>query len=87
MNNPQQTTYVASTRPVGQLKTDRGLLKFLLLSLITCGIYSIVFFSSLSNDINVIVSRYDGRKTMYFALLLFSDRSADTRHRLFSMVS
>ena len=40
-------------------------------SLITCGIFSIVFFSSLSNDINVIASRYDGKKTMHFALLFF----------------
>lgn len=58
-------------RPVGQLKTDRGLLKFILLSLITFGIYAIVAYSSISNDINVIASRYDGKKTMHYCLLCF----------------
>ena len=50
-----QSYYVPSTAPVGQLKTNRGLLKYLLLSLVTLGIYSIVFYSSISGDINVIV--------------------------------
>ena len=58
-------------RPVGQLKTNRGLLKFILLSLITLGIYGIVAMSSISNDINVIASRYDGKKTMHYCLLSF----------------
>lgn len=58
-----------SAAPVGKLKTNRGLLKFLLLSLITFGIYPLVFFSSISSDINVIASRYDGKKTMHFLLM------------------
>lgn len=66
-----QSYYVPSTAPVGQLKTNRGLLKYLLLSLVTLGIYSIVFYSSISGDINVIASRYDGKKTMHYALLFF----------------
>jgi len=57
--------------PVAQLKTNRGLLKFLLLDLITLGIYPIVFFSGISSDINQIASRYDGKKTMHFCLLFF----------------
>lgn len=57
--------------PVAQLKTNRGLLKFILLSLITFGIYPLVFFSSISSDINIIASRYDGKKTMHFCLLVF----------------
>jgi len=64
-------TYAQPPRPVGQLKANRGLLKFILLSIVTLGIYSIVFYSGISNDINVIASRYDGKKTMHFALLLF----------------
>ena len=63
--------YTASTAPVSQLKTNRGLLKLILLSLITFGIYAIVFYSSISNDINVMASRYDGKKTMHYALLMF----------------
>ncbi len=57
--------------PVAQLKTTRGLLKFILLSIVTLGIYSLVFFSSISTDINIIASRYDGKKTMHFCLLAF----------------
>ena len=60
-----------SNAPVGQLKTNRGLIKLILLSLITLGIYGIVAYSSISNDINVIASRYDGKKTMHYCLLVF----------------
>jgi len=57
--------------PVGKLKTNRGLLKFILLSLITFGIYGIVVMSSVSSDINTIASRYDGKKTMHYCLVFF----------------
>ena len=57
--------------PARQLKTNRGLLKFILLSLITLGIYPLVVMSVISTDINVIASRYDGKKTMHFCLLAF----------------
>lgn len=60
-----------NTAPVGQLKTSRGLVKYILLSLITLGIYSLVYYSSISTDINVIASRYDGKKTMHYCLLFF----------------
>ena len=63
--------YHPSQAPVGQLKTNRGLLKFILLSLITFGIYGIVLFSSISTDINIIAGRYDGKKTMHYCLLVF----------------
>ena len=49
----------------------RSLLKFILLSLVTFGIYSIVVMSSISTDINTIASRYDGKKTMHYCLVLF----------------
>lgn len=57
--------------PAARLRTSRGLLKFILLNLITFGIYTLVFFSSISNDINAIASRYDGKKTMHYCLLFF----------------
>ncbi len=41
------------------------------MSIIPFGIYSLIFFSSISSDINVIASRYDGKKTMHFCLLFF----------------
>lgn len=68
---PENTAYQPSTAPVGQLKTSRGLAKFILLSIVTLGIYSIVFYSGISNDINVMASRYDGKKTMHYCLLFF----------------
>lgn len=62
---------IYTTPPAGHLKTNRGWLKTLLLSLITFGIYEIVFFSGVSTDINIIANRYDGKKTMHFCLLFF----------------
>lgn len=57
--------------PVGQLKTNRSLLKFVLLSIITFGIYAIVVWSNVSADINMIAGRYDGKKTMHYCLVVF----------------
>ena len=54
-----------------QLKTNRGLLKLILLSILTFGIYPIIFYSSISTDINLIAFRYDGKKTMHYCLLFF----------------
>lgn len=62
---------MASNMPVGQLKTNKSLLKFVLLSLITFGIYGLVVLTSVSEDINVIAGRYDGKKTMHYCLLFF----------------
>ena len=63
--------YVASSAPVCQLKTNRGLIKFILLSMITFGIYGLVVMSAVSTDINTIASRYDGKKTTHFCLMAF----------------
>lgn len=65
------SAYQASAAPVGQMKTGRGLLKFILLNFVTLGIYSLVYFSGISSDINTIASRYDGKRTMHFCLLAF----------------
>lgn len=58
-------------RPVGQLKTNRSLGKVILFTIITFGIYGLVFFSSVGEDLNAIASRYDGKRTMHFCLLAF----------------
>jgi len=60
-----------NSAPVGQLTTKRGLVKFILLSIITFGIYSIIVMSGISSDINTIASRYDGKKTMHYCLVFF----------------
>lgn len=74
----QEQTQQTSTAPVGQLKTNKSLVKFILLSLITFGIYGIVILSSVSNDINIIASRYDEKEqciTACFASLSETSRS------------
>lgn len=60
-----------SKAPAVQLKTDRSLLKFILLSILTFGIYGIVVMSSISRDINTIASRYDFRRTMHYCWVYF----------------
>ena len=78
-----------NTAPVGQLKTNKGLLKTILLSLITFGIYLLVVMSSVSDDINIVASRHDGKKTMHFCLLTFvylqylTKRTPESRIELF----
>ena len=60
-----------NTAPAKKLKTNRGLLKLILLSLITFGIYGLVVMSAVSTDINTIASRYDGKKTTHYLLMAF----------------
>ena len=55
---------VVNVAPAKKLNTKRGLLKFILLSIITFGIYPLVAMSGVSSDINIIASRYDGKKTI-----------------------
>lgn len=62
---------VSSSAPAAQLKTNRGLLKFLLLSIITVGIYGIAVMSDVSMDINIIAGRHDGKRTMQYCLVFF----------------
>jgi len=64
-------TAVQRNAPVGQLKIDRNVVKLIFLSLITLGIYPLVLFSGISSDINIVASRYDGKNTMHYCLLVF----------------
>ena len=58
-----------NTAPVMKLKTNKGLLKTILLSIVTFGIYPLVVMSAVSTDINTVAGRYDGKKTMHFLLM------------------
>ena len=60
-----------NSAPVMQLTTKRGWLKAILLSIITFGIYPLVMFTKIANEVNLVASRYDGKKTMHFCLLTF----------------
>lgn len=75
---PQQGYYPQSPNvlptiqaPVGQVNTHRGLLKFILLGIITLGIYDIVVMTESTNTLNKIANRYDGKKTMHYCLMFF----------------
>lgn len=64
-------TYQAYQSPASHLSTNRGLVKFFFLNLVTLGIYGIVFFTNISTSLNTAASRYDGRKTMNYCLVCF----------------
>ena len=57
--------------PVKQLRTNRGLLKMILLSLITLGIYGLWVMYTITEDVNTIATPYDRKTTMNFLLLAF----------------
>lgn len=64
-NNPNQGSYSGNSgTPVYRhpLKTDRGLLTYILLSIITFGIYSYYFIYKIAADVNV-ACEGDGKKT------------------------
>ena len=50
-----ETSYTASSAsPAVQLPTNRSLLKFVLLSIITLGIYGLVVMTKISTEINTL---------------------------------
>ncbi|MEE1282800.1 MAG: DUF4234 domain-containing protein [Acutalibacteraceae bacterium] len=62
----QQSGY---QQPIIQLSTNRSFLKYVLLSIVTCGIYGIICLYDISKDINTIASRYDNKNTMNYVLV------------------
>ena len=65
----QQAAY--HPRPVNQLRTKRSLLKYILLGIITFGIYDIWQMSEVGETLNLIASRRDGKRTMHYCLMFF----------------
>ncbi|MGN0141899.1 MAG: DUF4234 domain-containing protein [Roseburia sp.] len=53
-------------RPALQLPTERALWKMILFGILTCGIYNMVIFCRISGELNLIASRYDGKRTMHY---------------------
>lgn len=69
---PRTAQYPAGNTPYSAgLKTNRSLLKYILLSIITLGIYAIVVMTQVTNDMNTIACRYDGKKTTHYCLVFF----------------
>ena len=57
--------------PKIQLPTGRGLGKMFFLGLITAGIYPTVIWSKIITELNIVASRYDGKRTMpFFGMLM-----------------
>ena len=55
-----------------RLNTSRGLLKFIIFSFFTCGIYMLIYFASISSSLNKIAA-HDGKKTMNYFLVFLLD--------------
>ncbi len=53
------------------LTTNRSLTKYILLGIITLGIYPIIVLSGISTDINQVASKYDNKHTMHYCLIVF----------------
>lgn len=63
---PVQEPAYHSAQPVQNrvvLPCSRGLLKYILLTIITCGIYAAVVQSRLVDELNIAASSYDGKRT------------------------
>jgi len=54
--------------PFYPMKTDRDMLMYMLLSIVTCGIYHIVFMTKMTNDLNICATGRDGKHTMHYCL-------------------
>ena len=57
--------------PQRQLPTDRNLGIVILLSIVTLGIYGIVFYYQIGDEINLTASRADGKQTMNYVGCIF----------------
>ena len=56
--------------PRANLPTDRSFIKIFLVGLITFGIYPLIAYNSITNDVNTICTRYDNKKSMNYVLLV-----------------
>ena len=63
---------MAQTNNYGKtFATDRALWKVILFNFLTGGIYSIVFFSIIGEDLNQLASKRDHQNTMHYCLVFF----------------
>ncbi len=57
--------------PASKLNANRGLMKTVILTIVTFGIYGLVLYYKMSEEINITASKYDGKKTMNYLLMFF----------------
>ena len=57
---------VVTTAPAYQLPTERGFWKMFFLGLLTAMLYPLAILSRISMEINIVASRYDGKRTIHF---------------------
>lgn len=68
----QNNTYVNQQyAPARPLKTDRNGIVALLLSFVTFGIYGLIFNAGISDDVDLVCARFDGKKNLNFWLMFF----------------
>lgn len=72
MPQASQASQSFSGRPqVVPVRTDRSLLKYVLLSMVTLGIYGLWMMTETTNTVNLIASRYDARHSSHYLLMVF----------------
>lgn len=71
MSNAPYQQPAPAPMPVKAMNNERALWKFIVFGILTCGIYNIVMWSGIGEDINMAASRRDGKKTMHYCLVFF----------------
>ncbi|MCI1935352.1 MAG: DUF4234 domain-containing protein [Bifidobacteriaceae bacterium] len=66
---PFANTYYQS--PIIPRATNRSLLKYIFLGIITLGIYDLFVMTESTNTVNIAASRYDGRNSLHYLLMVF----------------
>ena len=61
----------APIQPARLLKNQRALWKFIVFGILTCGIYYIVIWTGIGEDINLAATKRDGKKTTHYCLVCF----------------
>ena len=65
------TDYNNNASPAYKLATNRSMWKMLLLGILTLGIYPTIIYYYMYEDINIIASRHDGKRTMHPVAMSF----------------
>ena len=70
-NNNERVMPQENNSPAWKLATNRSMWKMLLLGIITCGIYPTIIYFYMYEDINILASRHDGKRTMHPIAMAF----------------